>query len=343
MPLLHIVNANFEWELAQDTPISLQQAIEQHPVLLQLQFLPLLYAGPQDGIAVTAVPADSFKCPQPLHLLSGSDTLPYDQIESWGATKSLQSWAETQRIPLRQPPLEVVRHVNSKAFSFDAGPKLPGAELLYTEEDVLRWSISTKGPKVLKTCFGFSGKGHLHLPCAPETLSRFVQKEFQRKRPVIGEPWVRRVFDFSTQWFITPGGQISYLGETICVNSPRGQYQETRVGNVFGRYASFLEKHLDSAFPILQHMAAEGYFGNVGIDAMIYENDRLQPIVEINARKTMGYVALKLQQTRFPKQTIALSYRTTSDCINLLPKSVVKTNGSLVKFAKQLVINLHSR
>jgi hypothetical protein len=241
------------------------------------------------------------------------------------------------------PQLDLVRKVNSKAFSFTHSPKLPGSALLHSEKEVLDWCAAIEGPKVLKACFGFSGRGHLLLPCPPEQLKRFIAKEFQYNHPIIGEPWVARTLDFSTQWWIDRNQQISYLGETICVNSARGQYLETHVGDVLHSHVRFVEEHKESAFPILQKMAAEGYFGNVGIDAMIYNNDTLQPIVEINARKTMGYVALKLQQTRFPKQTISLSYQSASQLANLLPNSLVKQDGSIVKFAKQLVINVHSR
>lgn len=342
MPLLHIANTNFEWELAQNQPVSLIQAIEHHPISLQLQFLPLLYADPLDGIAVTALPGPEFTCTHRLHLLSDT-SFPYEHIESWGASPSTAAWAATQHIACRVPSKEIARKVNSKAFSFTHSPKLPGSALLHSGREVHEWCATVEGPKVLKTCFGFSGRGHLLLPCPPETLKRFIEKEFQQCHPIIGEPWVVRTLDFSTQWIIHPNQQITYLGETICVNSPRGQYLETQVGGALQLPEHFLEKHKEIAFPILQKMATEGYFGNVGIDAMIYNHDRLQPIVEINARKTMGYVALKLQQTRFPKQTISLSYQSASQLANLLPHSVAKQDGSLVKFAKQLVINTHSR
>jgi hypothetical protein len=44
-----------------------------------------------------------------------------------------------------------------------------------------------------------------------------------------------------------------------------------------------------------------GFFGPVGFDAMLYNHPqtkklRLHPIVEINARRTMGWAALKLYE-----------------------------------------------
>ena len=236
------------------------------------------------------------------------------------------------------PEWEVVKRVNSKAFSFSESVKLPGAELLHSMEELNRWVQQTPGPKVLKSCFGVSGKGHLFLPS--EYTEKFAAKEFQAGHPVIAEPWVERKLDFSTQWLIHSDQTIEELGATVCINDNRGRYTATQVGDLsflFGNYFSLLEKQRESVLPILQKMAALGYFGNVGIDAMIWGNDKLHPVVEINARKTMGWVALEISKRRFPKQTITLSYLTESELSNLLPDAIVQKNGSLIHFSRKLV------
>ena len=160
---------------------------------------------------------------------------------------------------------------------------------------------------------------------------------------MIAEPWVKRKLDFSTQWMIHPDQSIDYLGATICNTDQRGRYSGNKVGDLsflFGSYFSCLEKHREIVLRILQKMARLGYFGNVGIDAMIWGNDKLHPVVEINARKTMGWVALEISKRRFPKQTIALSYLTKSKQSNLLPDAVVQKNGSLIHFSRKLVIEV---
>ena len=72
-----------------------------------------------------------------------------------------------------------------------------------------------------------------------------------------------------------------------------------------------MEKHQEIALDVLKKIATCGYFGNIGVDAMVYRLNGeilLHPIVEINARKTMGYAALTLQQQHFPEEILTLSF-----------------------------------
>ncbi len=337
MTFLHIANANFESELSATKPTTVAALIQTHPIFLQLQFLPLLYAGPDDGVAVTHAPSSFF---HRWHLLDEKN-FSYESVESWGASPSIASWAAKRKLAYTMPTWDVVKQVNSKAFSFTESPKLPGAALVHSLAELEQWQQKTEGPKVLKTCFGVSGKGHLFLP-SPH-MKKFAEQEFEQSRPLIAEPWVERKLDFSTQWMIEPDQKIECLGATVCVNDQRGQYNSNKVGDLpflFGKYFPFLELHKEKVFPILQKMAALGYFGNVGIDAMIWGNDQLHPVVEINARKTMGWVALEISKRRFPKQTIALSYLTKSNLTNLLPDAIVQKDGSLLHFPKKLIVEV---
>ncbi|MBS0648027.1 MAG: hypothetical protein JSS10_02240 [Verrucomicrobia bacterium] len=337
MSFLHIANTNFESELSASNPSTVAALAQAHPIFMQLQFLPLLYGEPDDGLAVTHAPSPTFKTPR-WHLLEERN-FPYERIESWGASPAIAAWAQTKKISYSMPDWDVVQTVNSKAFSFAASPKLPGAELIYSMDELITWERKTKGPKVLKTCFGVSGKGHLFLPS--DHGKNFAEKEFSAGRPLIAEPWVERRLDFSTQWKIHPDQKIEYIGATICISDQRGRYSANKVGNLpflFGSYFPFLEQHQETVFPILQKMAAMGYFGNVGIDAMIWGNDKLQPVVEINARKTMGWVALQFAKVHFPKQTISLSYLTNSNLPNLLPDTLVQKNGSAIHLTRKLVV-----
>jgi hypothetical protein len=337
MAFLHIANTNFESELSSTSPTKVAALIQSHPIFMQLQFLPLLYAEASDGIAVTHMPSPAFRrC----HLLDERN-FPYERIESWGASPSIAAWAQKKKLTYVMPEWETVRLVNSKAFSFTESPKLPGAALVHSMDELEKWQHRTEGPKVLKSCFGVSGKGHLFLPS--EHMKRFAEQEFLAGRPLIAEPWVERKFDFSTQWIIHPDQKIEYLGATVCINDQRGRYNSNKVGDLpflFGKYFPFLAEHQEKVLPILQKMGALGYFGNVGIDTMIWGNDILQPVVEINARKTMGWVALEISKRRFPKQTIALSYLTKSNLSNLLPDAVVQKNGALLLFSRKLVVEI---
>jgi hypothetical protein len=353
---IHLANTFLEWELTHENILSLEAAISSHPVFLQLQFLPFLYADKEDFVAVTHLPDEGFFdalkrrgiIPPHLLLLSDCKRLLTDwgscvkRIESWGASRIVRTWADKQHLFYEEPPWDIVAKVNSKAFSFQMGSKLPGAALLHTMQELVQWEKEVAGPKVLKTCFGFSGRGHLHLPSP--LCQQFVAPEWSANRPVIGEPWVTRILDFSTQWIIPKKGQIYYVGSTLCQNDAKGRYHSNTVGEekvLFGQHLHFLHEQKKSSLPILQMMQDLGYFGHVGIDAMLYnaEEIRLHPIVEINARKTMGWVALTMQKRYFPHQFLTMRYvnarnaKTTENF--LLPHSLISQGKMAISFARR--------
>ena len=332
MSLLHIANTDLEFELTDSLPLN--EGLRRNPIVHQLQFLPLLYRNEGDGVGVTDLPSSGPAC----QLLSDS-SLPYDQIESWGPSKAIADWAKKRGLLYEMPPWEVVKQVNSKAFSFAQTPPLPQAELLYAWNDLERWMGAVEGPKVLKSCFGLSGQGHLLLPAAEEKIRQFTEKEFQAERPVIAEPWVTRRLDFSTQWVLRKQGEIEYVGSPVLQSDSLGRYAGNLIGEeekIFGHYLPKLNQHKEIAQVVLKKMASLGFFGNVGFDSLIWGEDILHAVVEINARKTMGWVALQIRKRLFPNQTIQVSYGSANHSAPLLPQGVIKPNGEVMKFRRNL-------
>lgn len=329
--MLHIANTDLEFELTQTQDIPLEQALRRNRIVHQLQFLPLLYKAKEDGVCVTDAPMDGPSC----HLLSETD-LNYDRVESWGASRTVAKWAKQHNLSYDMPPWDVIKEVNSKAFSFQQTKTLPQAELLYAWDELEMWMKNTEGPKVLKNCFGLSGQGHLHLPAPPEKIKSFAEKEFQASRPIIAEPWVERKLDFSTQWIIEKDKSIIFVGSTVLQSDAKGRYS----GNLVGTHID-LEEHKEVAMQALKKMASMGFFGNVGIDAMIWGDNILHPIVEINARKTMGWIALEIRKRLFPNQTIQVSYVASSHLQPLLPQGIIKPNGEVVKFHRNLYVDVY--
>ncbi len=340
---LHIANTCFEWELIQKSPFSIVEALHRHPIFLQLQFLPFLYAAQEDAVAVTAHPPEAFWdslqefgiTPHKLQLFSAFCRFIGLAVESWGASRAVEAWAKEKRLRYDMPPQEIVRMVHSKEFSFTRGPRLPGSMLLHGEKDAHLFLAAQKKPFVLKRCFGLSGKGHLLVdhPAAEARVWPFLKGEWREMRPVIAEPWVERVLDFSTQWRISKTEGVHYLGVTICDNDKRGRYVQNRVGGIC---IPHLEEHRAIAIPILEEMADRGYFGHAGIDALLYLDEgstRLHPIVEINARKTMGWVALEMQRRHFPNRSLTLRYAPSASGEGVLPSALGDT-----LFTRQLMI-----
>lgn len=317
MSILHVCNTFFEWELAGQAGDDLASALTLNPITTQLQFLPYVYANEGDCVLATDKPDE-----MALPTYTLDERPPFSKIETWGASKLVQEWALAHDLLYQMPPFDVVKMVNSKTYSFAKSP-LPGAKLIY-KGDLLE-------PKmILKSCYGTAGRGLISSD-SPKAKG-FCENQWKRGLPVIAEPWVERTLDFSTQWIISPSGEIAYLGSTICKTSDQGAHMSNIAG---GQPPSFIEEQKAAAMPILEEMATMGYFGNVGFDAMVYGQNQLQPIVEINARKTMGWVALQVQQKKYPGQIIELAY-IPSDLEGLLPIHLKSLN-----LPRQILIQIH--
>lgn len=364
MPFVHLANTNFEFELAQNSPsaASLVQSWSQHPLCLQLQFLPLLYGEPEDWIAVTGYPSQSFldqlsslewhrqsKWPR-LVLLDEPKSFEGLTCQAWGASRSIQEWAKTRQISYPAPEnWDMIRQVNSKTYSF-LYRSLDEAALLSDERDLKDWLKQVPGKKVLKTCFGLSGKGNRIIDGDTpfKSLIAFCLREWKEGRPVIAEPWVDRCFDFSTQWFLSSEGSSQLIGSTVFETNPSGTYLGTLAGSeeiLFGDFLPFLQAHKEAVQPILKDLACKGFFGYLGIDALLYRSKDqkvcLYPVVEINARQTMSLVALRMQRKWFEDQPIRLEFALQSDKRPSLLPLTLPSSG--IQFKRKLVLSLKAR
>lgn len=338
---IHLANTDFEFELATPEQGSFEEVWQKYPLCLQLQFLPLLYAEADEAIAVIAPPPASFT-EKILHLglwkseqelprwecLNSKNLERYKSCQSWGYSQNVQKWAKDRGLRYDMPDWDTVKEVNSKAFTYDYAPRLEGAASIKNLEDLTLWLTTVPGPKVLKTCFGLSGRGNRLIEnntLSPSVLS-LCQKEWQQGRPVIGEPWLNRILDFSTQWFISQQGDIELVGATRFETDSQGSYQGTLAGpsaQLFGTMHPFLDQHCHFAYPLLEYAASKKFWGYVGLDALLYRNSQeqveLYPIVELNGRRTMSLAALCFQKKWFPDQVIALRFLPNQSAISLLP------------------------
>ncbi len=360
--IVHIANTDVEYEFANSSLQPLEKSWTRHPLCLQLQFLPLLYALPEDSVAVTAFPNPEYLAalqrtgwwpngfPQ-LMLLQPADPLPGTRCLSWGPSRRVQTWAQMRQMDYDIPSdWQTIRLINSKAFSFRYS-RLPEAALLHHEQELRDWLQRVEGVKVIKTCFGLSGQGNRLIDVSypnSEELA-FCRKEWHQGRPLIGEPWLNRLFDFSTQWYIHPDKQIEWIGAARFETDSKGIYQGTLAGPekiLFSGYATFLEEHKQIAMQALKEMAELGFFGPVGIDALLYrckqtESICLYPLVEINGRQTMSLVAMRLQQRLCPNQIMSLSFhKENSSSFSLLPQELMHSTGKNIPFRRALIVSI---
>ena len=291
MKNLHIANINFELMLDHPQKISLEDSFALHTNLLQLQYLPALYTT-DPFIATSDAPYTFANPPHEPH-----------RIIPWAHHPMIQKWAIKYGHQYEMPPANILPILASKRFTFEQADQLPYSKLVFTPEDL----HFEHYPIVLKSEFGFSGRGH-RVYYEPPLVDDFIAEQFAMERPLIAEPWVETSLNFSTHYEI--GEQIRFIGACEIINNQRGMFQASKVNHPL----DIPDSHFKKATALLKKVHQMGYFGPIGIDGFIYEGK--DHICEINPRRTMGRVALDYANGK--KMTLRWGSQLDSST-NLLP------------------------
>lgn len=184
-----------------------------------------------------------------------------------------------------EPP-ELMRRLNAKPFAYEVakriGLAMPGT-LCRSVEEVA--ASLPDGRWVVKRPFGHGALGHFlgAGSALPPNAPGSIAKALATGEPVVLEPWVEREQDWSVQ--LEVGESVRVLAVTELITTPQGAYVGNRIG-VPGPSG-------EAAIKVGEILRAEGYRGPAGIDAYT-SGGVLRPLVEINARHTMGRIALEV-------------------------------------------------
>ncbi|CAH8768944.1 hypothetical protein [Paenibacillus dendritiformis] len=221
----------------------------------------------------------------------------------YAVTPSAAELARRYGAAARVPAADVTARVNSKAYSHRLAARLgwnPPGHLAEDADEAMRIGtelLRRAGKLVLKDPYGVSGSGNLAVDSIPllERLIGYIQDQQRAGKRVqlLLEPWLEKEIDFSCHLQISPDGAVSLLGVQQMVN--RGH-------NYGGSHAADPElvERLNASeyFAAMEQLAAclyeEGYFGPVCVDSMLLADGRVHPVVEINARHSMGLLNYSL-------------------------------------------------
>lgn len=276
-----------------------------------------------------------------------SDVPEQADVEPWGWSPAMRRFATQLRASINAPGHDAVVRANSRRFGFElehrwncgltrARPITTTAEL----EAALR-TVGASERWVLKAEFGSAARERVICYGADpaSTAARWIRKRLAAGNWLCFEPWVERIVEAGLQWTIPPSGPPILAGVTGLLTDADGQYG----GSEFGLQAE-TRARWQPAIDIAQQAVAEiqrlGYFGPVGIDAMRYRDtdgqERLRPLQDINARWTMGRLALGWQQI-MPRgvwrhgtpDEFATRQQTIPDVIRTSPESIGNRPASL--------------
>ncbi len=182
-------------------------------------------------------------------------------------------------------------------------------------ERVAAWPAWTRGRFALKPRFGSSARGRAsgQLAAPADTWSGALPRLAARGGAVL-EPWVARDSDCAAELFVDAKGEVSLLATLAHESNPAGapRAHSGRLG-AGGRVraASGFDAELESAALAIARAAADaGFRGPCGVDAFSFRGPGgarvLRPIVELNARFTLGHVVQGVLARALPALGAAL-------------------------------------
>ncbi len=250
--------------------------------------------------------------PRP-RLVTAGESLPPDlSLVPWGWSDVALKLAIRTGASVEHPPLEVVKQANCRRVAHELETRwncgLEGAAEICTLDELARvigQSTNFSLGWVLKARFGMSGRER-HLGSGVDVDSptiNWAKKRLARDGAVLFEPWVQRIDEAGLQFEIPRDGKPQLLGITPQLCDATGHYRGSRL-TISDTAAAAWQPAVDVGRRLAAHLQQTGYFGPLGIDAMRYRDQqgeiRIRPLQDINARLTMGRLALGFRRCLLP-------------------------------------------
>jgi hypothetical protein len=169
------------------------------------------------------------------------------------------------------------------------------------EAIVAAWPAWAQRSFVLKPRFGTSARGRASGGAGRDVRWHGALARLAERGGALLEPWLERSWDASAQFFVREDGDVACLGTLLQTLTPAGAPRGHRgVVGADGEVASGLACDAalrDAALHVAREAARAGYRGPCGVDAFAYRDpetgaERVRPVVELNARFTVGTVAI---------------------------------------------------
>lgn len=243
------------------------------------------------------------------------------RVEPWGwdalVRHQLAKWGAPQRLLPTDEQLENVRHLSARTTTARVLPELVkrlsacgipvvGQSVVARSEDEVERLIADHGRIEVKSLWSCSGRGVFTIEGQPTAsdVGR-IRKLLRTQGAVEVEPWYDGVMDMALELDAKADGGVAYRGLSLFLTSPNGGYkanivarQEALKERLFEKFP-FIENHFptlcSACEEVLSKVVEKTYEGPLGVDMMVVKNEQgtllLHPCIEVNVRRTMGYVA----------------------------------------------------
>lgn len=162
---------------------------------------------------------------------------------------------------------------------------------------------------IVKSPYSSSGRGLVWLPEGKMERSekQIISGMLRRQGSVSIERAVDKTLDFSMHFKTISSGKVDFLGYSVFATNARGAYESSRIA-AQSELEKQISQHIDRQLldkirlrlsEAISDLYSPVYKGNIGVDMMVWRDGdrlRLHPCVEINMRKSMGYLAIRLME-----------------------------------------------
>ena len=249
------------------------------------------------------------------------------QVIPWGWDAPARELAGRFSSDQPVPSDEVVRRVNGRRFLSDFDLVHPAeskeqrffGRLCASESDVLSYIdyLASSGSRswILKAELSTAGRQTLRGfgVDLSDSQQGWLRRQLNAAGWVYAEPLAVIAQECGLQFDITPGGrEVTFLGAVELLTTPRGGYRGSRLTRTTD---PVWEPAVQHGTEVARAAADQGYFGPLGIDAMLVKCARdaeqlpasedawqLRLCHDINARLTMGRLALTLKPLLGPDE-----------------------------------------
>ncbi|MCP1133669.1 hypothetical protein NKT34_10235 [Paenibacillus polysaccharolyticus] len=219
-------------------------------------------------------------------------------LEAFAVIPGTLDFAQKYHLASHYPEQNIVQRINAKSYSLEmrdrlnlpnVGRVVEGREQLL----LIANEILCDGAVMLKDEFGVSGKGNLliHSEKALLRLIKHMDKQAAQGKLIrfVVEPLLDRKFDFSCQLYIHESGDVQLVSFQQLDNHGYAFGASHTMSESFKAHL-YNSGYTDQMLKIGSLLYQDGYFGDVCIDSMILQDGSMEPLVEINARKSMSLI-----------------------------------------------------
>lgn len=220
------------------------------------------------------------------------------KMEAFAMLPGVEEVIQRHKLASRVPVQRIVQKINAKSYSLAMRDKLNIRNVGVIVEGISHLieegsRMLRAGSILLKDEFGVSGKGNLSVDSDKSLLriAKYLETQVADGKTVrfILEPLLHRKTDFSCQF------RISEDGDVTMVSIQQLQNNGYAFGTSFTIGAANLDRlhhigYMNQMQQIGSSLFEEGYFGDVCVDSMFLQDGTVEPLVEINARKSMSLI-----------------------------------------------------